>query len=251
MKRACVALMMLLFAFAGRADETMLQFEQGNQYYRNAAFADAVKTYEKILATGQESAALYYNLGNAYFKMQNMPAAILSYERALRLAPGDEDIRYNLRLANLRVIDKIEPVPELFFVEWWKGILSMFASGTWGTFAIVALWCAAVAAGLMMVVRSFLLQRGILAVVLLALAAAGLGLTAAFQRGHLEGTGHGAIVFAASVPVKSAPDKQSTDLFVLHEGVKVELLDEVGTWRKIRLADGKIGWLQVETISTI
>src|SRR5512147_2306099 len=131
MKRACVALLMLLFALAGRADETMLQFEQGNQYYRNAAFADAVKTYELILATGRESAALYYNLGNAYFKMQNMPAAILNYERALRLAPGDEDIRYNLRLANLRVIDKIEPVPELFFVGWWKEILAMYSSATW------------------------------------------------------------------------------------------------------------------------
>lgn len=251
MNRASVILLMFFFALAGRADEATLQFEQANQAYRSASFADAVKIYERILSTGQENAAVYYNLGNACFKMQNMPAAILSYERALRLSPGDEDIRYNLRLANLRVIDKIEPVPELFFVEWWKGILSFFSSSAWGIIAIASLWCAAVAAALMLVTRSFLVQRGMLVVLLLALCAGALGMTAAFQRAHLEDVGHGAIVFAASVPVKSAPDKQSTDLFVLHEGVKVELLDEVGIWRKIRLADGKVGWLPLEALSVI
>jgi tetratricopeptide (TPR) repeat protein len=251
MKRPILALMILCISLAGRADEAMLQFEQANQAYRSAAFEQAVTIYERILSTGQESASLYYNLGNAYFKLQNMPGAILNYERALRLAPGDEDVRYNLRLANLRVIDKIEPVPELFFVEWWNGVLSLFSSSGWGAAAIALLWCAAFAAGLMLATRSFLVQRVMLVLVLLALSVGGLALAAAFQRSHLEGVGHGAIVFAASVPVKSAPDQKGTDLFVLHEGVKVELLDEVGVWRKIRLADGKVGWMPLEAMTVI
>jgi len=78
-----------------------------------------------------------------------------------------------------------------------------------------------------------------------------LAFTGMYQQIHLtEGTQRG-IVFAQSVAVKSAPDAQSTDLFVLHEGVKVEFLDVVGIWRKIRLADGKIGWLSNEHVQII
>ena len=251
MKSIVVLIMVLCFSVAGRADEAALQFEQANQVYRNASFEQAVTMYEQILSSGRESAELYYNLGNAYFKMQNMPGAILNYERALRLAPGDEDARYNLRLANLRVIDKIEPVPELFFVEWWEGLLSMFSAEGWGMAAIAALWCSALAAALMIATRSFIVQRSMLAILAAALALSALTLTSAIQQGHLEDVPHDAIVFFASVPVKSAPDKQSTDLFVLHEGVKVELLDEVGIWRKIRLADGKVGWLPLEALTVI
>lgn len=251
MKRTVLVSILLLFSYAVRADEAAVQFEQANQAYRSASFSQAVTMYEQILASGQESPELYYNLGNAHFKLQNMPSAILNYERALRLAPGDEDTRYNLQLANLRVIDKIEPVPELFFVQWWNGLLSAFSSEHWGILAIVALWCAAASAALMLATRSYVLQRIMLVVMILAFAAGVLGLASAFQRQHLEAVGHDAIVFAASVPVKSAPDKQSTDLFVLHEGVKVELLDEVGMWRKIRLADGKLGWLSFESLIVI
>ncbi len=251
MKRALVLIVIVCSSFAAKADEAALQFEKANAAYRNADFADAAKMYEEVLASGQESAALYYNLGNTYFKLQNMPAALLNYERALRLVPGDDDIRYNLRLANLRVIDKIEPVPELFFMEWWDALLSTFSAEGWGILAIIAMWTAAAAAALMLATRSFLVQRSMLVLLFLALGAGALGLTSAFQRRHLEDVAHSAIVFAASVPVKSAPDVKSTDLFVLHEGVKVDLLDEVGIWRKIRLADGKIGWLPIESLSII
>jgi tetratricopeptide (TPR) repeat protein len=244
-------LVLMLCSFTLRADEAAVQFEQGNQHYRNASFSEAVKTYERIRATGRESAALYYNLGNAYFKLQNMPAAILNYERALRLAPGDEDIRYNLRLANLRVIDKIEPVPVLFFVEWWEGLVSAVSSSEWGVLAIGAFWVAALAAALMLLVRSYLVQRVMIGLLLAGVVAGAVSLTAALQREHLESTAHAAVVFTASVPVKSAPEAKSTDLFVLHEGVKVELLDEVGPWRKIRLADGKVGWLPAESVTVI
>jgi tetratricopeptide (TPR) repeat protein len=243
--------MIVLNMSAVFADEAMLQFEQANQAYRKAEFKTAVSMYEQVLNSGYESADLHYNLGNAYFKLQNIPAAVLHYEKAKRLSPGDDDISYNLQLANLRIIDKIEPVPELFFVQWWDSLISLFPSEGWGIFALIALWVTVFSAAIMLFTRSFMMQRLTMVLVLVAVVASIIGFTAVWVQYHQEANDHFAVVFSPSVSVKSAPDKQSTDLFVLHEGLKVELLDEVGEWRKIRLADGKIGWIPENVIQII
>ena len=75
--------------------------------------------------------------------------------------------------------------------------------------------------------------------------------TAGAIQGARERSESSAILFTPSAPVKSAPDERSTDLFVVHEGVRVDLLDSVGAWRKIRLADGKIGWLPMADLKVI
>src|SRR5713101_7431323 len=134
---------LVVFVFIGQsllAQEASLQFGQANQLYRDGKYEKAAGVYEQIINNGYEGAALYYNLGNAYFKLKNIPSAILSYERARRLDPHDEEILYNLRLANLRVVDKIEPIPQIFFVEWWHSLMNSFSSSGWAVAAIVSLW---------------------------------------------------------------------------------------------------------------
>jgi tetratricopeptide (TPR) repeat protein len=244
-------LLVILLPQAMVAQEAIVQFEQANQLYRNGDVQKAAQMYEQIIKNGYESPVLYYNLGNACFKSNNIPSAILNYERAKRLAPHDEDVTYNLRLANLKVIDKIEPIPQLFFVEWWRGVTNLLSADGWSTVMIIALWCAAVCGAVFMLARSFILQRLSFFLVLLSMVVSVLAFVWIRQRIQQELDQQSGVVFATSVSVKSAPDEQSTDLFVLHEGVKVELLDNVGTWRKIRLADGKIGWLSDTSIQII
>ena len=61
-----------------------------------------------------------------------------------------------------------------------------------------------------------------------------------------------AIVMSSSLTVKSTPSTSGTDLFVLHEGTKVEITDDtMKDWKEIRLADGKVGWVPVKTIERI
>ena len=60
-----------------------------------------------------------------------------------------------------------------------------------------------------------------------------------------------AIVFSPSKVVKSSPGENGNDLFVLHEGTKVLLLDEVADWGKIQLSDGSIGWIELAAIKNI
>lgn len=243
----------LAFTVAGNclADEASLQFDQANQLYRGGEFQKAGAMYEQIVKNGYESPSLYYNLGNTYFKLRKIPAAILNYERAKRLAPHDEDISYNLRLSNLHVVDKVDVIPPLFFVEWWRSFLNLMSADGWSVLVIGALWCMVVSAGVFLISRSMLIRRVTLPLAFCFLTAALLSLVAMMQRSRIEESEMEAIVFSPSVSAKSAPDAQSTDLFVLHEGVKAELTDSVAGWKKIRLADGKVGWIPAEAVQPI
>ena len=240
-----------IFGSVASAQEVTLQFEQGNQLYRIGDYQQAAAFYEKIVGNGYESPALFYNLGNAYFKLKNIPGAILNYERALLLAPHDDDIAYNLSLANLRIIDRIEPIPQLFFVEWWHLFVAMFSATTWATVAVMFLWCGAVSGTIFLFVRQSIVRRFSFFIALICVLIFLTSSLSMVEQNQHEQTDQAAIVFAPSVSVKSSPDAQSTDLFVLHEGVKVELLDTVGDWKKIRLADGKVGWVRSDTIQII
>ena len=114
------------------ADEATHMFEEGNQLYLQAKYAEAITHYEKILQGGYESGELYFNLGNAYYKAANLPRAIINYERAKQLLPRDEDIQFNLQLANLQVVDKIDIVPRLFVYRWIDLLLTLFSLSTMG-----------------------------------------------------------------------------------------------------------------------
>jgi tetratricopeptide (TPR) repeat protein len=251
MKTALLFSLLFLTSLALANDEIAVQFEQASQQYRAANFRRAAVLFEQIVRNGYESPELYYDLGNAYFKLDSMPAAILNYERAKKLSPRDEDINYNLRLANLRIVDKIDPLPELFYISWWKWFLHLFSSDGWAFVMILGLWCTVISGAVMVLSRSPILQRlffvGALLLFVVTLVAA-IGLFRDVQDEHNETF---AIVFAPSLPVKSSPDFSSTDLFVLHEGVKLEITDALGEWKKIRLADGKIGWVQLTAVEPI
>jgi len=247
------AIVCLFFSFISIcvADEVAVQFEQANQLYRNGDFQQAASMYEQIVKNGYENAPLLYNLGNVYFKLHNIPAAILNYERAKRLAPRDEDIAYNLRLCNLRIVDKIDAIPPLFFVEWWHNFVNLMPSDEWGLLVIILLWGVVLSGAVFLVSRSFMLRRVTFAISFLSILVCVISFTGMIQRSRIEQSDQQAIVFSQSVAVKSAPDTQSTDLFVLHEGVKVELLDGVAGWKKIRLPDGKVGWMPADGFQVI
>ena len=233
------------------AQEASFQFEQANQLYRNGDFQKSAQMYEQIIKNGYESPAIYYNLGNSYFKLRNIPAAILNFERAKRLLPNDEDISYNLRLTNLKIIDKIEPVPQLFFINWWYSFVNLFSSDNWAVSGIILMWLTAIGYVILYLGHNLILQRITFILTVLIFLTSVLTFVGMYQRYQIEHNEQAAIVFSQTVSVKSAPDFQSVDLFVLHEGVKLEFLDAVGEWRKIRLADGKIGWLMIKDVQVI
>jgi tetratricopeptide (TPR) repeat protein len=250
--RALLTIFFLVICTASLfADESAVLFEQANTFYRSGEYEKAATSYEQIHSQGYEHAALYYNLGNCYFKLKKIPLAIINYERARRLGPGDEDIAHNLRLANLRIVDKIEPIPRLFFVESWYALVNMTPSTQWAIVSIVSLWLSVIVGAIFFLSRLFLFRRMFFFTACALLLLSVLSLICMTHRSSFEENQTEAVLTIPSSPVKSAPDAQSIDLFVLHEGVKVELLDAVGEWKKIRLADGKVGWLPSTSLELI
>jgi hypothetical protein len=218
-------------------------FSRGNELYRAAKYEDAIKEYELIIKQGYSSAGLYYNLGNAYYRNEQLAQAILSYERAAQLRPNDPDIIHNLRLVYLKTIDRIEPVPEMFFIQWMRAIGSLISPEK-VQFIFIISWIllfGSLAAMYLILRPDFIRIVRIMFFVSLAsviLWAAMLGIQS-FQ----ETTQDKAIITAQIVTAKSSPDNNSVDAFVIHEGVKVKLTDSVADWVKITLADGKVGWI--------
>lgn len=244
----CIFLFGLLLA-----DNTDLNslFEKGNNFYQKSDYEAAAKTYEEIIKQGYESAELYYNLGNTYYKTGKIPNAILFYERAKKLAPNDEDINFNLKIANLQIIDKINPMPEFFLKRWWNNIADLLPANDWAWLAILILFCLLI----LIIVSLLSYNLGLkkitlfLSAVLFIISCLSF-LLARYQYKHLLNKNK-AIIFTPSAYVKSSPNEKSIDLFILHEGTKVEINDVLGEWEKIKLINGNIGWVKSHNLEII
>jgi tetratricopeptide (TPR) repeat protein len=227
------------------------KFTKANELYSKGKYEEAKTYYEELINNGHTTADIYYNLGNTYFKLDKIADAILYYERAKKIAPGDEDIEFNLRIANLKIVDKINNVPQLFFIEWYESIHGWFSSGTWSVFIIIFSWLSFISLAGYFIIWNINLRKVSFFATIISFIIMIACIIFSLEQYNVEQSKEEAIIFSPSVYIKSSPDKGSTDLFILHEGTKVKILDEVGDWKKIKIADGNIGWLPTKTIEII
>lgn len=254
-KPAMLALLLLIMPFAAQAQEDAYVDSLWNA--ANAAYAEgrwdaAASGYEMISDMGLESAALYCNAGNAYAKSGNVPMAILYYERALKADPSYEDAAYNLELMNSRIQDRIDTVPEFFLTKWMKDISYLMDSDAWAIVALVLLGLTLAMFLLFLLAPSVAGRRTgfFTGLVLLVFMCFALGFSISQKKAYMNADE--AIVMRPVVSVKSSPSAEaSKDLFILHEGTKVTVLDQVGTWNNISLADGRQGWLPAADMERI
>jgi tetratricopeptide (TPR) repeat protein len=251
MRLIAIFLYLLFVSLAVSAGEEEVLIVKANRAYSAGAYTNATDTYKKVVALGWESPELYYNMGNAFFKLNDFANAILWYERAKRLDPGNEDIDFNLKVANNKIADKIEPLPELFYKRWFFALVQLFPIDTWAWIGIV-LFIAALACGTIYLVSHVLFFRKIgfwagLTMLFLAL----ISLSFSWSGYSVQQSTREAIVFAPTITVKSSPDDKSTDLFVVHEGTKVRLLDNISGWYEIKIANGSVGWLPSGSLEKI
>jgi len=248
MKKLLTIILTLLLSLPGQAvTKTEADALYGKEEYQKAA-----KAYEAILAKEGVAAEVYYNLGNCYYKMDNIPLAVLNYERALVLSPGDGDIRANLAFARGKTIDKVTPPSEMFFITWWRDFTHIQSLSAWATCAATCFILALLSLlfyflAFNMTVRKTGFYLGLALMALMVLAN-----LAAYSQ-YTETANHAAaVVMSPAVSVKSSPSDHSTDLFLIHEGTKVEILDRtMQDWYEIKFEEGKQGWLPAETVEII
>ena len=244
---AVISLSSFLFPLSSHA---ATKAEADSAYVRGQ-YQQAIAQYEELLKQGA-CADLYYNLGNAYYRTENIPEAVLNYERALLLSPGDRDIRFNLQIARSKTFDKIVPESEMFFVTWYRSLVSLMSVDGWANTALVALALTIILLLVYLFSEKLWLRKagffgGIALLVLFVVA----NIFAWQQKEELLHR-KGAIIFAPAVTVKSTPAANGTDLFILHEGTKVDITDgSMKDWKEIRIADGKEGWIESKHIRVI
>jgi len=247
---AICALLLLVHHLVSAADAPQQQFEKANTLFREKQYTEAANIYQQLIDAGYNQPQLYINAGNAWYKANKTGMAIYNYEQALRIEPFNKSADHNLSVANQRVEGYVNDLPLLFFQQWWLHIQHFHSVNGWATGAIILFWL--LTGGLIVILllpafRPAILRwaTGVLAVLFVGYLSMGISAYIS-ANSHDEG-----IIMGAAVKVKSAPDEESKDMFELHEGVKVLVIDATQEFCKISLPDGKTGWLACAEIKRL
>jgi len=225
-------------------------FTEGNRYYAEHDYEQAVTCYHEVIDLGYEAAELYYNLGNAYYKLNRIAPSILYYEKARKINPYDNDIVQNLNLANTRIIDRSDTVPVFFLKRWVESIINLMSTNTWAIISILFFIISLTALFMFRYkIKKPDLHYHSLFIVFLLIAI--LASYLSIQRKKMITSVNAAIVMDAVMIVRSSPDADGTSVFILHEGTKVKLHDSIDQWQEIEISDGTKGWAKKSAMEEI
>lgn len=250
-KGGLALVIVLLVLFFAPASSFAITKANADAEYAKGNYQQAITDYKELLET-TKSPELYYNLGNSYYRTGNITQALIAYERALKLAPGDRDIRYNLQFVQSKTIDKITTADKMFFVTWYYSLMNLTSVDGWAKIAVACIMLAV----LLMLLYLFgpnLLSRkvgfyGAVALFVLLFVSN----VFAYQQKQMLLNSNSGIVTVPTISVKSTPADSGSDVFVIHEGTHVDIIDKtMKNWCAIRLADGREGWLKTSQIEEI
>ena len=253
-KVAGAALLVLLLGLAMPAaaqEDVSSLWEKAGEAFAAGQWQNALNCYQMIEGEGLVSDDLYYNIGNTFLKLQDNAHAILYYERALKLNPSHADAAHNLEIVRQMTLDKIDEVPDFILVSWFHNLRQGLSANAWAWITLALL----LLAGILLTVfrsgapRSLRKVSFILSCIVLVLAI--FTFIFSLQQKRAVTRQDSAIVTAPVCSVKSSPAEGGKTVFVLHEGTKVRLLDDVGDWARIEIADGRQGWAQGSTFEVI
>ena len=223
-------------------------FDKATTLYQKGDYTQAAAVYSSILKSGKESSALYYNLGNTYYKLNNVPESIYYYEKALKLDPENADAKNNLIFANQMKVDAITPLPKTWVRQLSDGIVGLFSAHTWAVLSIIGVFAFVLSFLLYYFVERTALKRTFFSLMLVFLFfAIGSYTLAHFCHKQVSQTQY-AILFDKTVRVFSDANAYSSEVMQLHEGTKVEIIEDAKDWVKIRLVNGKTGWTKVSSL---
>jgi tetratricopeptide (TPR) repeat protein len=236
-------ILLLALPLFSMADDNTSLFQQGNAAYAKGQYTQAAQDYQKIVDGGYQSVAVFFNLGNAYYRTGDIASSILYYEKAHKLAPSDEDINFNIHYANARTSDKVEQLPEFFVTKWWNNFILFFSVNTLATLSVLCMLGGCALLVLYLFTNSFIIKRtsfytGILVIVVAIVFVFMANRQENYFAGHQQ-----AIIFGNSVTAKNEPDANGKPLFIVHEGTKVNVLQQTETWMEVELPNGNAGWI--------
>ena len=249
MKKILFLVVVLITSILNAQQEEL--FAKANGLYNDKQYEEAIKTYESIIIDGKESLALYYNLANAHYKVNNIGESIYYYEKALALSPNDEDVKNNIVFAQNATIDQIDILPESIVTKTVNGIINLLSFDGWAWLSIIAVFIVAISFVLYYTAQITTKKRLFFISMFASVIVAVASLAFAFSQYNYTNNNQFAVVMNEKSSIKSEPNLSSEVVFELHEGTKVKVTETLENWKKIRLADGKIGWIPTSDIKEL
>lgn len=226
-------------------------FKAANTFYSEQKYEEAIAKYNAVLDKNYVADDLYYNLGNTYFKTNQLALAILNYEKAIKLNPTHEDALFNLKVANARTIDKVERLPSMFIGNAWQNLVTSKTVTNWSYLSVFLIFVALVLFISYLLIRIIVVKKvGFYGGCFFLLLSLFSWFMAAQHTSYLK-TKTEAIVFSTVVDVVSEPNNNGKKLFTLHEGIKVDLIENTLDWSKIKIPNGNVGWVKNEVLQEI
>lgn len=239
-----VTIILLFLSFACYSQAVDKLFAEANTFYKVEDFDRALDVYLAIEEQGYESTDLYFNLGNTYYKLNKVAPAIYYFEKALKVDPTNADAAFNLAFAKRMTIDVIEELPKTVFQKFSQNVIQKLPFDTWALIAVIASFLASLFFLLYHFSSSSKKKLLYFNTTILAFFIMLISVFFAYDNYDTVQKNRAAIIFATKSEIKNAPTESSDEVFELHEGTKVIILDELDDWKKIKIADGKIGWIR-------
>ena len=246
-----ILFLLLMIANSVTAQNVDRLFTTANELYKNGAFEKSIEKYKEIEALDTVSSELFLNLGNAYYKLNKVGPTIFYYEKALKLNPLNADVRNNLVFAKRLALDNIEEVPKTIFQRFNKNYLQKLSYNEWAIVTVVFSFIASILFLFFYFAQTPVRKRTYFSTSSISFIIFIFTIFITYNQYHQSKKNKEAIVFAEKTEVRNAPTLNSEEIFTLHEGTKVIVLDAVDNWKKIKLADGKSGWIIAEEIKEL
>jgi len=242
---------LLLCCSMALCQEKETAFENANSAYNAGQFEKAVMLYKEILEGGQHSAELYFNLANSYYRLNQVGESIFYFEKAKQLRPKDEDINVNSAFAQNMAIDAVELLPKSQVTQLQEKTIDLLSQDGWAYFIILLAWFLVLFCGLYLWNKVPLIKRTFFVFTLvLGMLLIGSLSIAVIKSANNADTTYG-ILFNEKIEVWAEPNSRSEVLFFLHEGTKVQMLDQLQEWQKIRIANGSEGWIKNSKVRSL
>ncbi|MEM9362924.1 MAG: tetratricopeptide repeat protein [Bacteroidota bacterium] len=251
MMQKILVLCMALLVFTLSYSQNNGLFTQATEHYNKGEFSKAIENYQQILENGEHSAELYFNLANCHYKLNNIGPSIYYYEKALLLNPNDGEVKNNLTYAQNMRLDAVEEMPQTEIAKVYSSFINMFSFDGWSYLSIILVGLFVLGYLAYYFLRSASHKRIAFITGIFSLILGVIAILMAYLQYQEYKSNNPAIVFAKEVKITSEPNEQSETVFILHEGTKVNVLDKLNDWQKIKIADGQTGWIKNENVKLL
>ena len=249
MKKVLFLFLMIANSITAQSVDSL--FTTANELYKNGSFEAAIEKYKKIESENAISPELYLNLGNAYYKINKVGPTIYYYEKALKIDPLNTDVKNNLVFAKRLALDNIEEIPKTFFTQFNENYFQKLSYDTWAVIVVVFSFLASVLFLLFYFAHTPIKKRFYFTTSSISFIVLIFTLFITYSQYNQTKNKKEAIVFAEKTAVRNAPTLNSDEVFTIHEGTKVIVLDAIDNWKKIKLIDGKLGWIIADEIKLL